>query len=254
MQTNFKRFAGFTLAEVLITLGIIGVVAALTIPVLMEYSFEREAVSKFKKNYSMLSQAVEKWQTDSGCIGDSSLCPEYAPEFENNVNEVADAIDPYFKYSEKIRATSTAKAQATSWFPEHAYYIDGSTGANDTWLTFLVDKHQGGYGGNDYLLPDGTTMEITGAHHLYVVIIDINGPKPPNRHGKDIFVVSIWGPNHKSINPYAVCGYGWTGVGHICAEQVGYTCNADDGHSPAAYVLEHDKLPDLKAMGYPASP
>lgn len=49
---------GFTLAEVLITIGIIGVVAALTMPVLMSNYKKKEYSSRLKKVYSSLSQAI----------------------------------------------------------------------------------------------------------------------------------------------------------------------------------------------------
>jgi len=52
-----KRF-GFTLAEVLITLGIIGVVAAMTIPTLMNQTGQAEFKTGFKKIVSTLSQAI----------------------------------------------------------------------------------------------------------------------------------------------------------------------------------------------------
>lgn len=44
-----SRLAAFTLAEVLITLGIIGVVAAMTMPSLIQNTKEKEAISKLKK-------------------------------------------------------------------------------------------------------------------------------------------------------------------------------------------------------------
>jgi len=49
---------GFTLAEVLITLGIIGVIAAMTVPTLMNNSTEREFRSAYKKGMAALNQAV----------------------------------------------------------------------------------------------------------------------------------------------------------------------------------------------------
>lgn len=52
-----KRF-GFTLAEVLITLGIIGVVAAMTIPTLMNQTGQAEFKTGLKKAISVLNQAV----------------------------------------------------------------------------------------------------------------------------------------------------------------------------------------------------
>ena len=51
-----KLFKGFTLAEVLITLGIIGVVSALTMPALVANYKKQEAVSKLKKSYTMTQE------------------------------------------------------------------------------------------------------------------------------------------------------------------------------------------------------
>lgn len=49
---------GFTLAEILITIGIIGVVAALTIPVLIQNSNSKKFVTQYKKSLSTLNQAA----------------------------------------------------------------------------------------------------------------------------------------------------------------------------------------------------
>lgn len=61
-----KKISGFTLAEVLITLGIIGVVAALTIPVLMNYYAKNSTVTKLQKSYTILSQAIKLSEQDNG--------------------------------------------------------------------------------------------------------------------------------------------------------------------------------------------
>ena len=57
---------GFTLAEVLITLVIIGVIAAMTIPTLMNNTNKQEYVSKLKKAYSTMAQATNKIIADEG--------------------------------------------------------------------------------------------------------------------------------------------------------------------------------------------
>ncbi len=62
-----KKIA-FTLAEVLITLGIIGVVAALTMPVLMNKYREQVTMNKLKKFYSTMSQAQMRATTEYGEI------------------------------------------------------------------------------------------------------------------------------------------------------------------------------------------
>lgn len=72
-----KRF-GFTLAEVLITLGIIGVVAAMTIPNLIANTNGAKFRSQFKKSISTLSQAglMAQAQYDFDYAGTSSTCDE----------------------------------------------------------------------------------------------------------------------------------------------------------------------------------
>ena len=57
MKLSNKK-SGFTLAEVLVTLMIIGVIAAMTIPSLMQSTAQQEYKAAFKKAVSMLNQAV----------------------------------------------------------------------------------------------------------------------------------------------------------------------------------------------------
>lgn len=61
---------GFTLAEVLITLGIIGVVAAMTLPVLIGKWQKLVTVNKLKAAYSLISQAIEHAESDYGSVKD----------------------------------------------------------------------------------------------------------------------------------------------------------------------------------------
>ena len=65
-------FNGFTLAEVLITLGIIGIVAAMTIPLIINSSDKQRIVSQVKEAYSIASQATALIKND--CGGDVADC------------------------------------------------------------------------------------------------------------------------------------------------------------------------------------
>ena len=60
-----KRF-GFTLAEVLITLGIIGVVAAMTMPILYTNIQKKTTVAKLQKAYSEIANAAKLAEDTSG--------------------------------------------------------------------------------------------------------------------------------------------------------------------------------------------
>ena len=66
------RKVAFTLAEVLITLGIIGVVAAMTLPSLVNKYREQEIITRVKKTYTSIAQALELVQANYGTPGDNS--------------------------------------------------------------------------------------------------------------------------------------------------------------------------------------
>ena len=60
------RNKAFTLAEVLITLGIIGTVAAFTLPTLISKYQEHVIISKYKKMYSTLANAYNLAIAENG--------------------------------------------------------------------------------------------------------------------------------------------------------------------------------------------
>lgn len=68
-----KKYHAFTLAEVLITLAIIGVVAALTIPAVVQKHKEQVTVTRVKKAYSALNQAYRMAMIDYGPLNNWGL-------------------------------------------------------------------------------------------------------------------------------------------------------------------------------------
>ena len=66
LSLNVCKRLGFTLAEVLITLGIIGVVAAITIPGLVTSYQKIMAVNRLKHTYAILSQAIQLQKAETG--------------------------------------------------------------------------------------------------------------------------------------------------------------------------------------------
>ena len=68
-----KKKSAFTLAEVLITLGIIGIVAAMTLPALIQNYQKKQTVSQLKKAYSVISQALVSSQYDNGDMTEWNL-------------------------------------------------------------------------------------------------------------------------------------------------------------------------------------
>ena len=72
MKNTIKQFKnGFTLAEVLITLVIVGVVAGMTIPTVIQNVHKKQVGVKLKKFYSVMSQALMRYYIDEGLDANS---------------------------------------------------------------------------------------------------------------------------------------------------------------------------------------
>ncbi len=91
----YRKF-GFTLAEVLITLGIIGVVVALTMPTLIANYQKHVALNKLKQTYSILYQAIELSENDNGYISEWVMPVNNQESLTKFCNTY---LLPYLKYS-----------------------------------------------------------------------------------------------------------------------------------------------------------
>ena len=99
-----KKFA-FTLAEILITLGIIGVVAAMTIPNLIVAKEQRVTLTRLKKTYSDLAQAIRLAEADYGAgfsMCDFDVCRHEREKSKAAFNKY---IRPYMKVSKEYSDT-----------------------------------------------------------------------------------------------------------------------------------------------------
>ena len=84
-----KKSFAFTLGEILIALGVIGVVASLTLPQVINGKKATEARAQFTTAYSMIAQAIDAMETD-----DISIKPETYMATRDSFYPVA---KPYFK-------------------------------------------------------------------------------------------------------------------------------------------------------------
>lgn len=174
---NFRK--AFTLAEVLITLGIIGVVAAITIPTLMNNTQEAEFKSAWKKEFSVLANATTRVMTDNG----------------GTMENVCSSLDQNCFRS--IYTDNYLKAIKTC-------DINGSYG--NCWDYTNSDDHKGTWGGNSSgaVLNDGSFLMFyysnvacsntafgTNIARCGNIFVDTNGFKGPNKQGKDIHCVIV---------------------------------------------------------------
>ena len=142
---------GFTLAEVLVTLGIIGVVAALTVPSLTQKATEKALSTARKKVYSELSQAVGNAMADKHAV---------------KVSEIKMSVGDF--YTTYLRPT-TSVGSASSL---------GMTGSYAT-------------SNNCVFLKDGAFVCINSFDGDRTIAVDVNGKQGPNASGKDILSGSI---------------------------------------------------------------
>ncbi|MBP3924529.1 type II secretion system protein [bacterium] len=166
MNIEDKKVA-FTLAEVLITLGIIGIVAAMTLPALITKYQKQVTVNRLKHAYSVLSQAVKLSEVYNGPI-DNWDFPE---ERNTDAAEVwlKKNICPYMKYSDIINpSTLVANNQSVDikltngtvlsfWFNTaerfHVFIFlnpNKPTQSGKNYFAFYAGKSQG-YGPNNVL-------------------------------------------------------------------------------------------------------
>ncbi len=177
---NIRRYA-FTLAEVLVTLGIIGVVAALTTPTLVRNYQKKSYVTKLHKVYNEIQQAALKYKNDKNAINlrEAGLTSqaEIKNFLHNNFKVLADC-------------GSTVKEPCFS-----ASYNDlngTSHNTNDGWsAASSVILADGASIIMDYPAYYTQTVNNVTSYHGHM-IIDINGPKGPNIGGRDIFLAEFY--------------------------------------------------------------
>ena len=80
---------GFTLAEVLITLAVIGVIAALTLPTLVQSYLEKQRVTQLKTTVSKINQAIQRMEEEYGSL-DTWGVPGTNQGLDENGNQILD--------------------------------------------------------------------------------------------------------------------------------------------------------------------
>ena len=178
--TKPRKKLAFTLAEVLITLGIIGIVAAMVIPSLVSNYQERYTVTRLRKTYAILQQAIKLSISENGEPGGWNIPHSHTT---TNARKAAAYIVPYLKivkdcntrsgciaYTKKVKLLN-GKQHNINYDTDNRYYK--IILADSTYLVIRAPLNTD---------PDGRIMGI---------FTDINGPKEPNTVGKDIFSFGI---------------------------------------------------------------
>lgn len=183
---KFKQ--AFTLAEVLITLGIIGIVAAMTIPSLMNQTNDTELKTKWKKSFSTLANATNLMRNDNG----GTLVGVFTPPPGGSAGgSMVTAYSNYLSVSLPCPTNSVSEGCIAS---QNYKGLDGTgTGGGD------------GMNVPGIVLADGTSVifkaytapSAQNCNYSYVpqmcatIYVDVNGLKGPNTMGRDLFLVFL---------------------------------------------------------------
>lgn len=181
-----KEKQAFTLAEVLISLTIIGVIAAITVPALIQRTNKQEYVSALQKTYSTLSQAANMIIAEHGSPASSTAGSNdgWAYSVDNIYNLFKSHL-----INAKECGTETAKCVMT-----FEKYLNGDT---------YEQRYSQSNAIRSLILADGTIVhfnkDTSGLSPLCntwmwstpsactLISVDINGSRKPNQVGRDIF-------------------------------------------------------------------
>ncbi len=185
-----KNKKGFTLSEVLITMTIIGVVAALTIPTLNAHHQKVEYSTKLKKIYNVMNAAVSNAERDFNLP---------ASKWANLNVSSEEYFNAYLK--DYLLASYSLKNQGAT---QNGYRIYLNDGTSVEFLTYALSMVYTAC--KDECLQnlgDSPTNELrcvaqcnAGGKSCTGVIYDLNGDKGPNEHGRD-------------LQRFYICGEGW---------------------------------------------
>ena len=168
-----KKFNAFTLAEVLITLGIIGVVAAMTMPTLMNSTNGAQYKTAYKKALSVLSQAVVL--NVALADYDLSQTTKGSKDEEGNVTAATGSATLYNLFYNRMNVVKTATT-GTGWTSSNNSKANFAKASNYTLffndgIVFTFEQDAG----------ECTAGNASVKAKYCKGAIDVNGEKNPNK-------------------------------------------------------------------------
>ena len=179
---------GFTLAETLITLGIIGVVAALTIPGLINKCRHIILKNQFKKSVALVNQIIRRTKANMDIETFATYCTDYNKQYINGETCISELLN-----------NRSTKSKITKKPGTGVYYdIDRSNDVIKNYTgkqraTYSDFGHHGFQRTLYYTvaMADGQYINYGIENHELYIPVDINGSAKPNRLGHDIFIFTV---------------------------------------------------------------
>ena len=247
-----RKNIGFTLAEILIVIGVIGVVSALTLPALNNSRGDKETVTRVKKVYSNLNDAYGRARAAHGPLktwllnyNNENLGCDYDKDSKTCKNEEA-----YHKiYQDRTKiirdrfAESLKVTQSCDYSNMSECYVESDTNAIGTkkaiggWWDCTASSRKGA---SAIILEDGASIIFNnytpnadkgGTIQRFLICADVDGPyRGPNAYGQDLFI--YWIDNDEGVVPG---GYDFN------SSNKNYPCGADND-TCTAWVLQKGNM------------
>lgn len=189
-KIKIKTTEAFTLVEVLITLGIIGIIASMLIPTLIANIQKQQYYSKFIKAFTIISQATTSIRNDNNgdLSGVASNPDAFATILRTKMNTMAFCNSANSSTCYNVGTYKTLDGGNSQYTP---------SGSSPTLITpegfvYLINYYSTSCS-DDYYKRNDVPERCGGAW------VDINGDSPPNALGKDIFLLSL---NRYNVTPY----------------------------------------------------
>ena len=225
--------AAFTMAEVLITLGIIGIVAAMTLPALIGKYQENVLKQQFKAAYSLIQQAISKTGADMGYVAECYYwnkspyagqdfcaerdeygnCSKYEDLPKDHTGKMTECTTFIPEMISKLQVVSTCEGEAfdKGCIPEYEGFDTVKQANSDHEMSDEEAESESSECGNFrkkailndryvYVFKNGIILMLysnNGSIPLFA--LDINGNKGPNKWGYDLFSFIIRGNVNKDL-------------------------------------------------------
>lgn len=246
-QSGGKKLkqAAFTMAEVLITLGIIGIVAAMTLPAFIANHRKQVMLAKVKHTYNIIANAFERAKVDYGTDINYWYLPESGSQLEKSMFFAETYLLPYLNAPIYCADKPTAP---------YCFYQVKYLAGNDTANWGPADNNSG----TALLLDNGVALSVTvgelatlnpddpinEAINRIRILFDIDGPKGYNRYGYDVFWLELGGAegrlkgNNADKNKILPYGYDFSKACDYYISDINYACSRNAQYS-GGYCLAY---------------
>lgn len=202
MNKAKKVKKAFTLAETLIVLAIIGVVASLTIPAVIRSTTQDQYVTALKKANTILNQLMEASVMQNGAVKNWAVYDASGSATYSTATFFEKYFMPYLDLNQDCETGSGCFGTPTDGYKnltvKGTECIDMDSNKN-YYKVILADGMSVAYMLNCSSVPTcASTSDPVG-----IIYVDINGPKEPNLCGRDMFRFEVY-PHTNNIKPTGI--------------------------------------------------